>query len=203
MYCAMFQGEESTEGAGGKGEKKASGHLHSHKEATGLWHNLRSLAEWSIPVKMMVNQLLCTCLAPWLPLEGSSLVMTLGCEWSDHLECEHDHSVQLCKHVTLFKWLLLSTTNLTLGWEWCCVLWRVHMINWYCQLIMSTFIFGLCTTCKNIHRLFPVPWRWFLRTSRAFSQDWSNANWQVFFFLQGILTKFVPSSPVMTRSHML
>ena len=128
---------------------------------------------------MMGNQLLCTCSAPWLPLEGSSLVMTLGCEWSDHLECEHDHSVELCKH---FKWLLLSTTNLTLGWEWCCVLWRVHMINWYCQLIMSTFIFGLCTTCKNIHRLFPVPWRWFLRTSRAFSQDWSNANWQVYFF---------------------
>ena len=104
--------------------------------------------------------------------------------WS---ECEHDHSVQLCTHITLFKWLLLSTTNLTLGWEWCCVLWRVHMISWYCQLILSTFIFGLCTTCKNIHRLFPVPWRWFLRTSRAFSQDWSNTNFQVYFFKQGIL----------------
>ena len=109
------------------------------KEATELWHNLRSLSEWSIPLRMMGNQLLCTCSAPWLPLEGSSLVMTLGCEWSDRLECERDHSVQLCTHITLFKWLLLSTTNLTLGWEWCCVLWRVHMIidivNWSCPLL--------------------------------------------------------------------
>ena len=104
MYCAIFQGEESTEGVGGKGEGKASGPL--FKEATELWHNLRSLAEWSIPLRMMVNQLLCTCSAPWLPLEGSSLVMTLGWEWTDHSECEHDQSVPLCTHITLFKWLL-------------------------------------------------------------------------------------------------
>ena len=104
MYCAIFQGEESTEGAGGKSEEKASGPL--FKEATELWHNLRSLAEWSIPLRMMVNQLLFTCSAPWLPLEGSSLVMTLGWEWTDHSECEHDQSVPLCTHITLFKWLL-------------------------------------------------------------------------------------------------
>ena len=103
------------------------------KEATELWHNLRSLSEWSIPLRMMGNQLLCTCSAPWLPLEGSSLVMTLGCEWSDHSECEHDHSVQLCTHITLFKWLLLSTTNLTRVGVMLCIVKYAHD-----QLILST-----------------------------------------------------------------